>query len=58
MEIQQSINTDHEDYIQDVAFDYYGNMMASCSNDRKIKIFEKAAQTKIYDCLCIFKRKA
>jgi hypothetical protein len=32
---------DSEDYLQDVAFDYYGSKMAVCSSDRKIKIFDK-----------------
>ena len=39
--MENRIITDHEDYIQDVAFDYYGNMMATCSNDRKIIIYER-----------------
>jgi len=29
------------DFLQDLVFDYYGNRMAICSSDRKIKIFEK-----------------
>ena len=32
---------DSEDYLQDVVFNYYGNKMAVCSSDRKIKIYEK-----------------
>lgn len=31
---------DGEDYLQGVAFDYYGSRMAVCSSDRKIKIFD------------------
>jgi nucleoporin SEH1 len=31
-----------EDYLQDVVFNYYGNKMAVCSSDRKIKIFDKS----------------
>ncbi len=38
------IQTDHEDYIQDVAFSYYGNYMATCGNDKKIKIYEKSKE--------------
>jgi nucleoporin SEH1 len=33
---------DSEDYLQDVVFNYYGNKMAVCSSDRKIKIYEKS----------------
>lgn len=32
---------DSEDYLQDVVFNYYGNKMAVCSSDRKIKIYER-----------------
>ncbi len=29
------------DFLQDLVFDYYGNRMAVCSSDRKIKVYEK-----------------
>lgn len=32
---------DTEDYLQDVAFDYYSKKMAICSSDRRIKIYSK-----------------
>lgn len=35
------INVDSEDYLQDVAFDYYNEIMAVCSIDRKIRIYKK-----------------
>ena len=31
--------------IHDVALDYYGRRMATCSSDRKIKIFEIEGET-------------
>jgi hypothetical protein len=36
------MQVDSEDYLQDVVFNYYGNKMAVCSSDRKIKIYEKS----------------
>lgn len=33
-------NVNHDGMIHDVALDYYGRRMATCSSDRKIKIFE------------------
>lgn len=35
------MQVESEDYLQDIVFDYYGNKMAICGSDRKIKIFEK-----------------
>ncbi len=28
----------HEDYIHDIAFDYYGKRLATCSSDQSIKV--------------------
>lgn len=39
MRIFKPIKSDHGDFIHDVCFDYYGQRLASCSSDRKIKIF-------------------
>lgn len=36
------MQVDSEDYLQDVVFNYYGNKMAVCSSDRKIKIYDKS----------------
>lgn len=32
--------TDHEEYIHDIAFDFYGKRVATCSSDLTIKIFD------------------
>ena len=31
----------HEDYVLDLAFDFYGRRIATCSADQKIRIWEK-----------------
>lgn len=33
-----SINAEHKDLIHDVAYDYYGLRMASCSSDQTVKV--------------------
>jgi len=33
-----SINAEHKDLIHDVAFDYYGERMATCSTDQFVKV--------------------
>lgn len=38
---ESNINTQHEDIIHDVAYDYYGKRMATCSSDQSIKIFDQ-----------------
>ena len=35
-------NTYHKDLIHDVCFDYYGQMIATCSSDQSIKIWKKS----------------
>lgn len=36
-----TIGLDHDDFIHDVQFDFYGNQLATCSSDHKIKIWRK-----------------
>jgi WD40 repeat protein len=31
----------HDDYVLDLAFDFYGKRLATCSADQKIRIWEK-----------------
>jgi nucleoporin SEH1 len=31
----------HDDYVHDIAFDFYGKRIATASSDQKIKIWEK-----------------
>ena len=33
-----TLDTDHKDVIHDVAFDYYGRRMATCSSDQVVKV--------------------
>jgi protein transport protein SEC13 len=35
-----SIDTQHEDMIHDLQYDYYAKKLATCSSDRTIKIFD------------------
>lgn len=34
----QTINADHKDLIHDVAYDFYGERMATCSSDQYVKV--------------------
>lgn len=45
---------DSEDYLQDVVFNYYGNKMAVCSSDRKIKIFDKSSKEEKWEQIAGF----
>ncbi|KAL5237581.1 hypothetical protein ACI65C_004991 [Semiaphis heraclei] len=36
-----SINAEHKELIHDVAFDYYGDRMATCSTDQFVKIWDE-----------------
>jgi len=31
----------HDDYVLDMAFDFYGKRIATCSADQKIRVWEK-----------------
>ena len=33
-----SLNAEHKDLIHDVAYDYYGQRMATCSSDQFVKV--------------------
>lgn len=33
-----SINAEHKDLIHDIAYDYYGERMATCSSDQFVKV--------------------
>lgn len=41
----QEINAEHKDLIHDVAYDYYGERMATCSSDQYVKVSKKAYLT-------------
>lgn len=34
----RTINAEHKDLIHDVAFDFYGRRMATCSSDQSVKV--------------------
>ena len=34
----EQIRADHKDVIHDVAYDYYGKRMATCSSDQTVKV--------------------
>ncbi|XP_023245315.1 nucleoporin SEH1-A isoform X1 [Copidosoma floridanum] len=36
-----SINTEHKDLIHDIAYDYYGQRMATCSSDHYVKVWDE-----------------
>ncbi|PSN33997.1 Nucleoporin seh1-B [Blattella germanica] len=36
-----SINAEHKDLIHDVAYDYYGQRMATCSSDQFVKVWDQ-----------------
>lgn len=38
MSAPKSIQTDHEDLIHDVAYDFYGERLATCSSDQSVKV--------------------
>lgn len=38
MFVSRSINADHKDLIHDVAYDFYGRRMATCSSDQSVKV--------------------
>jgi len=36
----RTINAEHKDLIHDVAYDFYGRRMATCSSDQSVKVFD------------------
>ncbi|KJE93357.1 nucleoporin Seh1 [Capsaspora owczarzaki ATCC 30864] len=40
MRITNNVDTKHEDIIHDVAYDFYGKRMATCSSDHRVKIWD------------------
>ena len=31
----------HDDFVHDIAFDFYGKRIATCSSDQRIRVWEK-----------------
>jgi nucleoporin SEH1 len=42
------LGTEHQDLIHDVAYDYYGLRLATCSSDQRIKIWEASQEEDIW----------
>ncbi|KAK9880579.1 hypothetical protein WA026_011819 [Henosepilachna vigintioctopunctata] len=42
----QEINAEHKDLIHDVAYDFYGQRMATCSSDQYVKVWDQNAEGK------------
>lgn len=40
MYVARSISADHKDLIHDVAFDFYGRRMATCSSDHSVQVWD------------------
>lgn len=55
MQVVAPIKASHEDAIHDVAYDYYGRRIASCSSDHKIKVWDKNPETGEWVCTAEWK---
>ncbi|XP_045461022.1 nucleoporin SEH1 [Harmonia axyridis] len=42
----QEINAEHKDLIHDVAYDFYGHRMATCSSDQYVKVWDQTPDGK------------
>ncbi|UXI19122.1 Membrane-bound transcription factor site-1 protease [Sarcoptes scabiei] len=40
MHFSRSIQADHKDLIHDIAYDYYGRRLATCSSDQNVKVWD------------------
>ena len=49
MSIAKPFPTSHEDLILDVAYDFYGRQLATCSADQHIKVFDLDVTTSFWD---------
>ncbi|XP_074604760.1 nuclear pore complex protein Nup44A [Brevipalpus obovatus] len=38
--LARKVNADHKDLIHDVAYDFYGTRLATCSSDQSVKVFD------------------
>ncbi len=41
MKVFHRFQTQHDDLIHDISYDFYGKRMATCSSDQKIKIWDQ-----------------
>jgi len=42
MKVTRRFSGHHEDFVHDVAYDYYGKRLATCSSDHKIKVWRQS----------------
>ncbi|GIX68469.1 nucleoporin SEH1 [Caerostris extrusa] len=54
MFVSRSIQADHKDLIHDVAYDFYGERLATCSSDQTVKIWDKG-EDKQWHCTSSWK---
>lgn len=50
----KEIASDHKDLIHDVAFDFHGRRMATCSSDQTVKVINTNLQTIVVVCTVHF----
>ncbi|XP_064099609.1 nucleoporin SEH1-like isoform X2 [Macrobrachium nipponense] len=55
MFVAKSLNAEHKDLIHDVAFDFYGRRMATCSSDQSVKIWDLGEDGE-WTCTCSMKK--
>ncbi|KAJ1932207.1 epoxide hydrolase, soluble (sEH), partial [Linderina macrospora] len=48
MEKEFSIPVNHDDFIHDIAYNFYGTRLATCGSDRSIKIWDWNKQTGLW----------
>jgi len=53
--VARSIKTDHKDLIHDVAYDFYGTRMATCSSDQTVRIWEIETSSGMWHCTSSWK---
>jgi len=44
MKVFRRFKAKHDDYIHDIAYDFYGRRLATCSSDQKVKVWDLDAQ--------------
>jgi len=55
MFVARNIKTEHKDLIHDVAYDFYGTRMATCSSDQTVRIWECDTETGNWNCTASWK---
>ncbi|KAJ3306228.1 epoxide hydrolase, soluble (sEH) [Kappamyces sp. JEL0829] len=50
MELVGELESGHQDLIHCLAYNYYGNRIATCSSDQKVKVFDRAEAKSSWTC--------